>query len=447
MNNSKNTYENIVNLLVNILQSSKLKLKVIKDDEFYTYFLRLVNSLLFLEQEHHANYEGQRYARSFVQVLADLRDEEIKIVKDDNLTLETIENDCNFLQTYILNIFQISKQELVTPTVISLDIVKELSNIDSNLQKQLLKNDNVLVTSQNNNSEQISNNNSQILKDSGEKATEADSQKKVNEQLINLQNLQLNLQGLKLPTHPANNQGFYPYTGKPKAMPFFKRVLSYVFMFLLAIVIGINVYGFVAEIKLTDVILKDNLVEPKSFNFRPASIAWNLSMWSIILEILTYAMLTYSFFKKPQFLRDKHRMQPMMLIFAIIAILFNSIYGVFGFLSYNSFVQFFKNAFDQVHNVDSVLEEIWSSSSFQVYRVLKIVGAGIAIIPILLIFIVFSINPRLDRDKLMQADLEYQKALQATLKGESYVIDASLFDQDLILEAEKQDENNKKHDL
>lgn len=74
-------------------------------------------------------------------------------------------------------------------------------------------------------------------------------------------------------------------------------------------------------------------------------------------------------------------------------------------------------------------------------------GAGIAIIPILLIFIVFSINPRLDRDKLMQADLEYQKALQATLKGESYVIDASLFDQDLILEAEKQDENNKKHDL
>lgn len=274
MNNSKNTYENIVNLLVNILQSSKLKLKVIKDDEFYTYFLRLVNSLLFLEQEHLANYEGQRYARSFVQVLADLRDEEIKIVKDDNLTLETIENDYNFLQTYILNIFQISKQELVTPTVISLDIVKELSNIDSNLQKQLLKNDNVLVTSQNNNSEQISNNNSQILKDSGEKATEADSQKKVNEQLINLQNLQLNLQGLKLPTHPANNQGFYPYTGgKPKAMPFFKRFLSYVFMFLLAIVIGINFYGFVAEIKLTDVILKDNLVEPKSFNFRPASIA------------------------------------------------------------------------------------------------------------------------------------------------------------------------------
>ena len=180
----------------------------------------------------------------------------------------------------------------------------------------------------------------------------------------------------------------------------------------------------------------------------PILIAWNVSMWNVLLEVLVYSLLTYTFFKKPTFLRDNYRLPPFTLILAIVIIIFSSIFGVFGYLSRGTFDYFFSSSFKQANvtnqEIENILSTIWNNFGFQIYRILKIIVACISIVPILLIGYIFSINPRLDRDKLRQADIEYQKALQASLKGENYEMDSSLFDQELILELEKQkDDKNK----
>jgi len=43
------------------------------------------------------------------------------------------------------------------------------------------------------------------------------------------------------------------------------------------------------------------------------------------------------------------------------------------------------------------------------------------------------VNPRPDRNKMVKANAEYQQAIVATMQGQSYTYDESLFDNDEIV--------------
>lgn len=444
-NKNQDMYQNIIILLINILKKPNLKIKIIKDNEFYEHFFRLVSHLLFLEKEHNVHYQNNIYSKRFAQVLADLRNEDIKILKEDNLTLEMIGNDFNFLQTYMLNIFKVTKNDLIISQEISVKIFEELAEINNAEVINVYQTETITNKKVNNfeQPEQASNDNDSELIESNINLAINNQKDDLAKALDPVQNLHT----LKLPTHPAHNQGFYPYTTKSNLTPLLKNFLGYVFILLLLFTMAMSIYGFLTSIDNIEIVRTRNLGKIEKISLPPAGIGWNLSVWNIILEIFLYVVLIYVFFKKPQFLRDKYRVHPMLLLVSFSIIFFNSIYGTYGFLNANSFIQFFRNVFSEVNNYQEVLNQIWNDTYFQVYRILKLVGAGLALLPIILIFIIFSINPRLDRDKLMLADLEYQKALQAALKGEQYTIDVTLYDQDLILEAEKQEEQKKVHEL
>jgi len=59
------------------------------------------------------------------------------------------------------------------------------------------------------------------------------------------------------------------------------------------------------------------------------------------------------------------------------------------------------------------------------------VAGAFAIAPLIFTVLIIILNPKIDRNKLIKANNEYQKAVTSALKGENYEIDGSLFDENL----------------
>jgi len=66
--------------------------------------------------------------------------------------------------------------------------------------------------------------------------------------------------------------------------------------------------------------------------------------------------------------------------------------------------------------------------NFIIFRVFSIITSAVSILPLFIIVVLMLINPRLDRNKVMRANSEYQNAISAALSGKKYDMDQSLFD-------------------
>jgi|GEM_PF-915235 len=63
------------------------------------------------------------------------------------------------------------------------------------------------------------------------------------------------------------------------------------------------------------------------------------------------------------------------------------------------------------------------------------IDISLAFLGITLIMCLFTliVNPRPDRNKMVKANAEYQQAIVATMQGQSYTYDESLFDNDEVI--------------
>lgn len=85
----------------------------------------------------------------------------------------------------------------------------------------------------------------------------------------------------------------------------------------------------------------------------------------------------------------------------------------------------------QAHVKDVIIPELKQLPNFTVFKVFAIITSAVCILPLFITLVLILINPRLDRNKIIRANSEYQNAINAALSGQKYEIDPTLFDNDI----------------
>lgn len=414
---TNNLYKDIINVLINIFKNEKLKKFVIKNEEFYEHVFKIVNDLLVLEQDFNETFNDIRYSRVFVQVLANLTNKEIKMIKEDNLSIQTINDNINFIKTYILNVYQIDKIVMSEENNINVNDIEKLGEISLQLKSELEEKPEIQAVSveQNNQMPAIPQN----LKDLPN----------------NFQNV------LNFPQSPLVDKTFYPYTSKPKAIPILRQVIGFSFAILTGLAIILAIYGFITKIDITEAINKSGFIR-----FLDIS-SYNSGIFPSMIQIGILFLMAYFFLKPVPMIRERYRIQPLWLIIAIIILLFYAIFDSIALFSKDSFNHMINSKYKDdlsLEQRETIFDTFWNDKNFQIFRYLKIAFAMLAVIPAIIIFYTVVINPRIDRQKVFRAQQEYQKAITAAMRGEKYQMNPNLFDDDLkkeIAESEKRDNN------
>lgn len=415
---ANNLYKSIINVLINIFKNEKLKKFIIKNEEFYENVFKIVNDLLVLEQDFSETFNDIRYSRVFVQVLANLTNKEIKMIKEDNLTIQAISDNINFIKTYILNVYKIDKSIMSEENDININDIEKLSEISSELKAD--------------------------LEDKPEIQLKAvDQNKEIPAIPGNLRDLPGNFQNiLNFPQSPLVNKTFYPYTSKPKAIPILRQIIGFSFAILCSLAVILAIYGFITKIDIDDPNNKNGFIRFLDVS----SYSYNSGIFSSMAQIGILFLMAYFFLKPVAMIRERYRIQPVWLIIAIVILLFYTIFDSIALFSSESFKNIIASKYKDVTDQqrENIFDAIWNDKNFQIFRYLKIAFAMVAIIPVIIIFYTIVINPRIDRQKVSRAQQEYQKAISAAMRGEKYQMNPNLFDDDLkkeIAESEKKDNN------
>lgn len=414
-----NLYNHIASTLFNSLSNPIVRNEIKVNENILKYTELQISNLFFLESALSKELVGKKLAKEFLQLTANITDlaltvnksqkkTAIEILEDSNLLVVTIINSCKGVERELLERFQTVNSE-------------SFKNINN--QISALNNFNTETEVQSTQLHQESEND---FNQNNQEQNDLNQQQPVNPNMKNLNNVDMaNLSKLGvLPQHPGTNPNFYPYLSKPKAVPILKKVLSGMLLTsVLFIVVTIIISTFVKG-DLTLIAGTDG-VEATKIHF----VLSKVNSWLIpVMTIVLYIGFAYSFIKTPRSQRDKYHLSYFMLgllLFWLIVTVANSFYQT----SDSYYHSYFKTRLekDQTLNPD-IVKDMKNLPNFIVFRIFSIITSAVSILPLFIIVVLMLINPRLDRNKVMRANSEYQNAISAALSGKKYDMDQSLFD-------------------
>lgn len=155
------------------------------------------------------------------------------------------------------------------------------------------------------------------------------------------------------------------------------------------------------------------------------------------MTMLLYSAFAYVFIKPTRNQREKYHLSYFMLGLLLFWLIIT-----IGYFFWQTSDGYYKNLFtaslkeDQVLN-ESVIDDLKALPNFQVFRIFSILTSAFSILPLLIVIVLMLLNPRLDRNKVMRANSEYQNAISAALSGQRYDMDQSLFDKEEPKEKKK----------
>lgn len=424
---TKGLYNTICSVIFNTLSNSVVR-NIIKTNSNILKLLELqISNLFFLESELRQDLENKKYSRNFLQIISDITDLELSISKSPTKTRTEILEDSNLLVVTIFNSVKgIERESLERLRTINDDSFKELTNqisalddfntISNSSQEETVPNNNVAgLNSLNQGNNQPFNGNNNLNNPN------MNANFNPNANFNNLTNLGL------LPQHPAANPNFYPYLSKPSAVPKLRKLLvgalSLSILFILITVI-------------TSFFVKGSLTIDTKKGAEDFSLS-QLNNWIVIvITLFIFAWSIYVFLKPMKVKREMYHTSLFVLIVLAIWIAFTVGYFFWG-ITDGFLEQLLKQRVgkDGSFNPDAVAE-LKKLQNFQIFDIFSIITGSVSILPILILVILILINPRLDRNKVMRANAEYQNAIAAAMSGQKYDIDPTLFD--------KEDDNNPK---
>lgn len=415
---SSTIYNSLNNLIVR---------KAIFGDEQLLKILELQISNLFLLEKELKELKDKKYALEFLQLISNLVNRSLSITKSSPKNRIEILEERNLLIVTITNVCKTVEKE-------SLERIRQFDdNTFTELNDQIVALNNFSDDS----SEikpSVSANNNQSLNDNvdGNPNVGVVNNPDNNLNINNLDNASLaNLTKLGvLPQHPATNPKFYPYMNKPKYIPLLKKILAGFFLLttLLTVVTYILTY-FVAG----DYRIKAGGDEVY-YNFGQQLQSMILT---IIMTIVLNGGFLYSILKPPKLGRDLYRTSYFLIVILILWVVY-TVTNLIFIMRDDSLLGTFNSFLEKGDKVNpNALSWLKGLSVFKVFQILAYVTTASAILPIAIILVIAILNPRIDRNKIMRANTEYQNAINNALSGKPYEMDPTLFDDSL-------DNDNKK---
>ncbi|WP_425381040.1 hypothetical protein [Spiroplasma endosymbiont of Polydrusus pterygomalis] len=417
-------YYEVSSTIYNSLNNLIVRKAIFSDEQLLKILELQISNLFFLEKEL-KELKDKTYALEFLQLISNLVDRSLSITKSSPKNRIEILEERNLLIVTITNICKTVEKE-------SLERIRQFDdNTFNELNDQIIALNNFSNDSNEIKPSVIPNN--QVLNNNGDVNTNvgAVNNPDNNLNINNLDNASLaNLTKLGvLPQHPATNPKFYPYINKPKYIPLLKKILSG--FFLLTTVLTVVTYILTYFVAGTHAIKAGD--PPVYYNFGQQLQSMILT---IIMTIVLNGGFLYSILKPPKLGRDVYRTSYFLIVILILWIVYTVVNLIF-IMRDDSLLRTFDSFLGKDDQVDSgVLAWLKGLSTFKAFQVLTYVTIASTILPIAIILVIAILNPRIDRNKIMRANAEYQNAINSALNGKPYEIDPTLFDDSL--------DNNKK---
>lgn len=457
---SQKVYQSVIELLNVLLKDEKLKYWVLKDEKFQKQVIGLINDLVTLEKEHQASFEDQEWAVIFGKAVVLLTDQKHRFQRLDNRDVDAMYKDYTDLIAYIAKKYDF-KQSQIDPhqRIHQEDILTSAKLSSATINKFDEQEQAKIKTAKEAEKKQT------VEPEVGAGNFDENVQRN---QESNHQSHQNNFfnplqQGLAdMPSSPAVDPRFYPYSTKPKWMPIFKMILGVIGIISAIVLIAANAYAISVSFTLNGSVDKiaNNGVNPmldwtivgtnteskwhvlsdvtNKYNLAAMGSGGFLSIITFVFYTIPVIYLGYACFARPKSNREKYRISYFALFFTILFFAL-SIIQIYRFASPDSLKQgwknFYSNSFD---NYNETTFNTWWEGIMRVYPVRWVtifIDISLAFLGITLIMCLFTliVNPRPDRNKMVKANAEYQQAIVATMQGQSYTYDESLFDNDEVI--------------
>ncbi|WP_338975290.1 hypothetical protein [Spiroplasma endosymbiont of Monopis laevigella] len=400
-------YYEISSTIYNSLNNLIVRKSIFANEELLKILELQISNLFFLEKEL-KELKDKKYAIEFLQLISNLVNRSLSITKSSPKNHIEILEERNLLIVTITNICKTVEKE-------SLERIRQF---DNNTFNEL----NDQITALNNFSDDATEVKPSVT---------PNNQNVDNNSLANLAKLGV------LPQHPATNPKFYPYMNKPKYIPLLKKILSA--FFLLTTVLAIATYILTYFIAGTFQI-KDNSTSPVYYNFAQQS---KTIVFTIVTTIVLNGGFLYSILKPPKLGRDLYRTSYFLIVILIFWIIY-TISNLFYMTTDDSLLRTFTSFLDKGDKINpNALPWLKGLATFKAFQILTYITAASAILPIAIILVIAILNPKIDRNKIMRANSEYQNAINNALSGKPYEIDPSLFDDSLDNDNKKDTKDHK----
>lgn len=417
-------YNEILSSLFNSLSNPIVRNELKVNENILKYLELQISNLFFLETELAKELDNKKMAKEFLQLAADITNlplsitkshakTRIQILEDRNLLIVTIINSCKGVERENLERVREVDSEALNNLRNQISALSDFTTGETPGDFDEPKNGEQPNNLGNlNNQNQMNNlNNAKNIKDLSNMA--------------NLSNLGI------LPQHPASNPNFYPYLSKPVIIPKLKKVLSGLLFFSSLLIIATLIVSMFVRGKIKPDVTKD------AIDF---VLVQSNSWLVVIMTVVLFFSFAYIFMKPTKILREKYRISYFML--GLLCLWLSvTIFYYFWEISDDFLKKLFLTSVKEENLNPEIVEQIKGLPNFGVFKVFAIITATSCIPPLLLVLVLILVNPRLDRNKIIRANTEYQNAISAALNGQKYSIDPSLFDSD---EPSNNSKSNKK---
>ncbi|UWD35281.1 hypothetical protein NX779_01430 [Mycoplasma cottewii] len=460
-------YLQTIYLARNILKTEKLKYFIYKNNEFKNKFLTLINNIFTLEANHDQNIDGETFAKQFAKafILITNQKEKQRFEAFDNKTEQDMFSDIDAIIKLIVKEFKVAKTKLVDQTdkitsseIQSLSVLNDetISKWDERLQQEDKPKQQENIKSGTESQSEKQNVEVEQNNQTAQQSDINDIFKQFNPNMFE------NLKNKELPVLPIQDPRFYPYNSKPKFMPIFKIILSVLsiistlllistLLFLSLSFLDISSNEYAVRLKAND---WTNFIDSSQikllkkiplYGFKNRGVPGSLTMTllnvlpAVLIYILPAVLICSYTFKSNQNNREKYRMRLMPVI--LFVVMFGVVTGtLYVFISSKNIeASWGKDLLDQLitNNKDQFkanFNDFWElvtknyGSKINIATILSPICLSITIFTLLVAVVLLIVNPKIDKERIIKANIEHQKAVMAIMNGESYEIDLSLYD-------------------
>ncbi|AGM24701.1 hypothetical protein [Spiroplasma chrysopicola] len=457
----KKLYAQTVYGLYHTFKDDTLKAEIIIDKEFKQLVIQEICNLLTLEKDFETDLNGEKYTVAFAQVLADITNESAKIEKKDNAKFSDLdEKHAKFVQ-YITQRFKFDRDDIIKEVTISAEIIDKTADF-VNKEDSLAKAKEISASQLQPSAQTVQTNQAPGVAPfvgMGAGMPQFDPSQMDMSKMMQ--------QMADMPIHPRLDPRFYPYNTKPKHMLLLKKVVAGFVIFAAALLVLVWALGSFLPITVYP---KDGFwiwrnesqgwiggsgqpPEPAgtlgydfltSLMYKFGAAPGTPALFNIIMPILPGLFLGYELLGTKKFRRDNYTVRILSVVLSAVLLAWaaltivpllipstlENIVNSWGMPKTGANGGAILPSEDLPKLLNEIISLIRSSARYQALRIFSIIALSVSLVAVILTLALCIYAPRLDRQKLVRANEEYQKAVMAKMSGQKYEMDPTLFDEE-----------------
>ncbi|ATZ16360.1 hypothetical protein JN01_0599 [Entomoplasma freundtii] len=455
-------YKSLVYLAYNVVKHERLRYELDNKAIFRDQFVKQINNMLALEKDFNQTFNNQTWTTVFAQAIVKVTQQKQRFEKRDGLSVEEIYADYSSFLSYTSTTFEVGRNTLTeeivnfSPDEVLIDatLTDQTKNHYRELEKERLERE-------------------KQAQETKDKPKPEFSSSQNQERTYSQQNNNSFFGGggyANVNTmDPRQNPRFYPYMSKPKWMPTLKYVFAGLVILATLMLIATSIAMMTVKMNLgpnntsnpfgnalfgeamwashkgnwdsflTKSLRDSNAKFPLNWSLMSANVG---SILSLVFYSLPAIYIGYAVFRKPRSLKEKYRLSMMSVIFMFI-MFFVAGSNIFNVMSAHQISKNFEETFKRIFDNEFVgdnsnynFKAFWAvmmekhGAGIEATSIIADIAVALIAVSVVLGIVMLVLNPRLDRQKMMHAMTEYQRANIAMMQGQSYQVDPSLFDDD-----------------